>query len=222
MFTELARKEAAPYWEGSFVHPFVRSIADGTLSPEIFRFYLLQDRYYLEHFSKLYEQIADQTTDQEVAALLKENAENLRLGEIAVRNDFFEELEITEKEIAETPIAPTAYHYVSHMYRQLIEGTPNSAFAGMLPCAWLYQEIGVRLIKTGSPHPLYQRWIETYGGEEAAQGILKERAVLDRLYEASEQEEQQQMLEAFVISSKMEYAFWEMAMKKETWGDLIF
>ncbi|MBO1308760.1 thiaminase II [Enterococcus sp. 669A] len=217
MFTELARKEAAPYWEGSFVHPFVQSIADGTLSPEIFRFYLLQDRYYLEHFSKLYEQIADQTTDQEVAALLRENAENLRLGEIAVRDDFFEELEISEKEIAKTPIAPTAYHYVSHMYRQLIEGTPNSAFAGMLPCAWLYQEIGVRLIKSGSPHPLYQRWIETYGGEEAAQGILKERAVLDRLYEASEPEEQQQMLEAFVISSKMEYAFWEMAMKKETW-----
>ncbi|EOH93680.1 thiaminase II [Enterococcus pallens] len=217
MFTEIARKEAAPYWEESFVHPFVHAIGDGTLSPEIFRFYLLQDRYYLEHFSKLYELIADQTTDQEVKALLRENAENLRLGEIAVREDFFNELNITEKEIAETPIAPTAYHYVSHMYRQLIDGTPNAAFAGMLPCAWLYQEIGVRLIQSGSPNPLYQRWIETYSGEEAAQGILKERAALDRLYEASGKDEQQQMIEAFVISSRMEYAFWEMAMAKEGW-----
>lgn len=34
-----------------------------------------------------------------------------------------------------------------HMYRQLVDGTPNTAFAGMLPCAWLYQEIGVRLIE---------------------------------------------------------------------------
>ncbi len=217
MFTEIARKEAAPYWEESFVHPFVQAIGDGTLSPEIFRFYLLQDRYYLEHFSKLYQLIADQTTDQEVKALLRENAENLRLGEIAVREDFFNELNITEKEIAETPIAPTAYHYVSHMYRQLIDGTPNAAFAGMLPCAWLYQEIGVRLIQSGSPNPLYQRWIETYSGEEAAQGILKERAVLDRLYETSGKDEQQQMVEAFVISSRMEYAFWEMAMKLEGW-----
>ncbi|MGM0215978.1 thiaminase II [Enterococcus sp. AZ109] len=218
MFTELARKAAAAYWEGSFVHPFVESIGDGTLSPEIFRFYLLQDRYYLEHFSKLYERIADQTADQEVQNLMRENAENLRLGEIAVRADFFSELNITEKEIAETPVAPTAYHYVSHMYRQLVESTPNAAFAGMLPCAWLYQEIGIRLIKSGSPHPLYQRWIETYSGEEAAEGILRERAVLDRLYEASKPKEQKQMLEAFVISSKMEYAFWEMAMNLETWA----
>ena len=49
----------------------------------------------------------------------------------------FEELAITEEEVAATPIAPTAYHYVSHMYRQLIEGTPKTAAASMLPCSWL-------------------------------------------------------------------------------------
>ena len=46
----------------------------------------------------------------------------------------FEELAITE-EVAATPIAPTAYHYVSHMYRQLIEGTPKTTAASMLPCS---------------------------------------------------------------------------------------
>ena len=74
----------------------------------------------------------------------------------------FEELAITEEEVAATPIAPTAYHYVSHMYRQLIEGTPKTAAASMLPCSWLYQEIGAQLVKQHSPEPLYQRWIETY------------------------------------------------------------
>lgn len=216
-FTELARKEAARYWDGSFEHPFVQSLAAGKLAPEIFRYYLLQDRYYLEHFSKLYSLIAEQTEDQVVQAQLRENAENLKLGELAIREEFFSELAISDKEILETAIAPTAYHYVSHMYRQLIDGTPNSAFAGMLPCAWLYQEIGVRLIEAGSPDPLYQRWIETYAGEAAAEGIKKERALLDRLYEESSKEEQQQMIEAFVISSKMEYAFWEMAVNLEKW-----
>ncbi|WP_251866394.1 thiaminase II [Enterococcus malodoratus] len=216
-FTELARKEAAYYWEASFEHPFVQSLAAGDLAPEIFRYYLLQDRYYLEHFSKLYSYIAEQTKDEEVQAQLRENAEHLKLGEMAIREEFFSELAIDEKEIQETPIAPTAYHYVSHMYRQLIDGTASTAFAGMLPCAWLYQEIGVRLIESGSPHPLYQRWIETYAGEDAAEGIKKERALLDRLYEESPKEEQQKMIDAFVISSKMEYAFWEMAAKLEKW-----
>lgn len=49
------------------------------------------------------------------------------MGELAIRETFFEELAITEEEVALTPIAPTAYHYVSHMYRQLIEGTPKTA-----------------------------------------------------------------------------------------------
>ncbi|MGL9727971.1 thiaminase II [Enterococcus sp. DIV0756] len=216
-FTKIAREEAAFYWEKSFEHPFIQRLAAGDLESEIFRYYLLQDRYYLEHFSKLYSKIAEQTNDQEAQQQLKENAENLKLGEMAIRKEFFSELAISDQEILETPIAPTAYHYVSHMYRQLVDGTPNTAFAGMLPCAWLYQEIGVRLIETGSPDSLYQRWIETYAGEAAAEGIKKECALLDRLYQESLKKEQQQMIQAFVISSKMEYAFWEMAVKLEKW-----
>ncbi|MDT2674200.1 thiaminase II [Enterococcus dongliensis] len=217
MFTELARKKAAKYWEKSFEHPFVQSLARGDLAPEIFRYYLLQDRYYLEHFSKLYGYIAKQTIDKEVQAHLQKNAENLKQGELAIREEFFSKLAISEAEILTPPIAPTAYHYVSHMYRQLIEGTPNTAFAGMLPCAWLYQEIGECLITVGSPDPVYQCWIETYAGETAVEGIKKERVLLDRLYEESTEKEQQQMIEAFVISSKLEYAFWEMAMTLEKW-----
>ena len=37
------------------------------------------------------------------------------------------------------------------------------------------------------------------------------------LYQESSIKEQQQMIDAFVISSKMEYAFWEMAVKLEKW-----
>ena len=64
-FTKIARQEAASFWEGSFEHPFITALADGNLAPEIFRYYLLQDRYYLEHFSKLYHLIAEQTNDWE-------------------------------------------------------------------------------------------------------------------------------------------------------------
>lgn len=218
-FTEKVRQLADPYWAGSFQHPFITELQAGTLSPAAFRYYLLQDRYYLEHFGKLYQLIAQQTTDPEVKALMIENAENLLLGEVAIREGFFQELQITEEEITATPVAPTAYHYVSHMYRQLTEGTTAAAVAGMLPCAWLYQEIGCRLVAEGSPQPLYQRWIETYAGEEAAAHIQREREILDRLYETADEMEKAQMIDAFLISSQMEYLFWEMAMTLEKWPE---
>ena len=69
-FTKIARQEAASFWKGSFEHPFITALADGNLAPEIFRYYLLQDRYYLEHFSKLYHLIAEQTNDREAHQIL--------------------------------------------------------------------------------------------------------------------------------------------------------
>lgn len=53
LFTELAREKSSIFWERSFEHPFIQELVSGELAPEVFRYYLLQDRYYLEHFSKL-------------------------------------------------------------------------------------------------------------------------------------------------------------------------
>lgn len=222
MFTKKARTLTIPYWEGSFTHPFIKELQEGTLGTDEFRYYLIQDRYYLEHFSRIHLLIAEQIDDQEVKAMLLEGAKHLAEGEIAIREEFFKELTITDEEIEKTPIAPTAYNYVSHMYRQLLDGSLKSAVAGLLPCAWLYQEIGVELIKTGSPTSLYQRWIETYSGEEAAKEVAYQCKLINRLYESADEKEREQMIDAFVISSKMEYLFWEMSYTLQTWpeGDL--
>ena len=45
-FTEKAMEVSKRYWQGSFEHPFVTGLQDGTLGDSIFRYYLVQDRYY--------------------------------------------------------------------------------------------------------------------------------------------------------------------------------
>ncbi len=219
MFTEKVRKKTIPYWEGSFSHPFIVELQKGSLDSDVFRYYLIQDRYYLEHFSKLHILLAETAADKKIRDMLLSGAKHLADGELMIREEFFSELRITDEEIAKTPIAPTAYHYVSHMYRQLTDGTMNSALAGLLPCAWLYQEIGGHLATGGSPHPLYDRWIETYAGEDSAQEVRRQCSLLNTLYEHSDAVEQHQMTEAFVISAKMEFLFWEMAYTLQTWPE---
>ena len=44
-------------------------------------------------------------------------------GELFIRQQFFKELEISDQEMEQHPIAPTCYHYISHIYRQF--GEPN-------------------------------------------------------------------------------------------------
>ncbi|MGY3766106.1 thiaminase II [Vagococcus vulneris] len=217
MFSKIARERANPYWLGSFKHSFITQLAEGTLPADEFRYYLIQDRYYLEHFSKIHAMIAEKTDNQTVKEIMIKGANHLESGEVMVRTMFFKELGITDEEVAATPIAPTAYHYVSHMYRQLAEGAVSSAVAGLLPCPWLYHEIGLRLIKTGSPNELYQRWIETYSGEDSAKEVLEHCELADQLFLTSTDIEKEQMIEAFYISSQLEYLFWNMAVTKETW-----
>ena len=62
-FTEIARSQTRPFWEGSFKHPFILQLQEGTLPIENFRYYLIQDAYYLRHFSALYEKVAEITEE---------------------------------------------------------------------------------------------------------------------------------------------------------------
>jgi len=218
-FTTIARSKTEPYWEGSFGHPFIKELQKGSLDEKIFRYYLIQDDYYLKHFSRLYQLVGDKADDQYLKDLLYTNAHDLKIGEQAIREVFFDQLGIDPNASSHTKIAPTAYHYVSHMYRQLSESNAAIAAASLLPCAWLYHDIGEQLIKQGSPTPIYQQWIETYATEEATQKLNSECQVLNRHYDNSSLEDQQKMVNAFVISSQMEYAFWEMAYTFETWPE---
>lgn len=218
-FIEIVRKQTTPYWEGSFNHSFIVQLQEGTLPIESFRYYLIQDAYYLRHFSALYKRVAEITSNPILQMQMLDNANDLAKGELAIRANFFEELAITDTELQATGVAPTAYHYVSHMYRQLVENNDVVAAASLLPCSWLYFEIGQRLRQSNmtSPVAIYQAWIETYGGDEAGEAIERECALLNRLYAESSQEEQESMISAFVISARMEFNFWEMAYSFEKW-----
>ncbi len=106
-FTEQAKEQAQASWQGSFQHPFITELHEGTLSPTIFRYYLIQDHYYLKHFSQLYRLIAHNATTS-IEKITLNKCGKSRVGELAIRETFFEELAITEEEVAATPIAPTA------------------------------------------------------------------------------------------------------------------
>ncbi|MGX7264006.1 thiaminase II [Enterococcus crotali] len=217
-FTEEVRASAEKIWQESKEHPFISELKAGTLSPEIFRFYLIQDRYYLEQFSKIHLKAAELATDKEIRTCFLDGVKSLEAAEISVRKTFFKELDVTEEEIIQTPITPTAYHYTSHMYREVGTKSLARTAAALLPCYWLYQEIGEELIESGSPDPLYQRWIETYDSETYRAAVSRQRRLTDRLAEQVATEERLLMKQAFLISSYEELNFWEMAYTKQKWG----
>ena len=41
-------------WKSYLCHPFVKQLGEGTLSPDIFRYYMIQDYLYLLEYSKVF------------------------------------------------------------------------------------------------------------------------------------------------------------------------
>lgn len=216
-FSEQIRKDANSIWEASFKHPFVTGIADGSMPLDCFRYYVLQDSYYLSHFAKVQSLGAAKAIDLYTTQRLAIHAQGTYNAELGLHETFVKQLGITETEKDNFEPAPTAYAYTSHLYRAAYNGHLGDVIAAILPCYWLYYEIGERLQGFKPEEPIYLTWIEAYGGDWFRELVEEQIQRLDSIAEKVTEEDRLRMKQHFIISSQYEYSFWEMAYRQEKW-----
>ncbi|KAB8138528.1 thiaminase II [Gracilibacillus oryzae] len=219
-FSEILRKEADPIWQASFDHPFVQGVGQGTLPVEKFKYYVQQDAYYLSHFARVQALGAAKSNSLEVTNRMASHAQGTYEAELELHRAFSEILGITEEEKAAFKPSPTAYAYTSHMYRAAYEGHLGDIIAAILPCYWLYYEVGEQLKDCKPDHPVYQKWIATYGGDWFRSLVMEQIDRLNVIAEQVTETDRERMKEHFLISSNYELSFWEMAYQMETWDSL--
>ena len=95
-------------------------------------------------------------------------------------------------------------------------GSFAEALAAVLPCYWIYAEVGAHLLERGSPDPLYQRWIDTYG-EEFAAVVQAVRELPTRVGAGLGDAELARVFERFAYTSRYEWMFWDAAWRQERW-----
>jgi len=217
IFSQSLRKAVEPIWEASFRHPFVTKLGDGTLDLKCFRYYVLQDSYYLSHFARVQALGAAKAADLGTTARMAHHAQNTSQAELSLHEKFAKKLGITEEERASFIPAPTAYAYTSHLYRAAYEGHLGDVIAAILPCYWLYYEIGERLKECKPEEPIYQEWIAAYSSDWFRTLVKEQITRLDAIAETVSERDRKRMEQHFIISSQYEYAFWEMAYTLEDW-----
>lgn len=107
--------------------------------------------------------------------------------------------------------------YTSYLLRVAYGGSFAEGVGAVLPCYWIYSEVGKALLDSGSPNELYERWIETYGGEEFAEVVREVLALTDRIGEDLGGAERESVRSHFVTTSRYEWMFWDMGYRKEGW-----
>lgn len=216
-FTEILREKAAPIWDANLEHPFVQGIASGKLDLQSFRYYVLQDSYYLSHFARVQAIGASRAEDLNTTARMAAHAQGTSQAELSLHEKFIKQLHVTSEELANFQPAPTAYAYTSHLYRVGASGSLGEIIAAILPCYWIYYDIGQQLKGATPDEPIYQEWIAAYGGEWFGELVQEQLDRLDELAKTASEKEKSRMIDHFLISCQYEYLFWEMAYTFEKW-----
>ncbi|WP_077705947.1 thiaminase II [Virgibacillus dokdonensis] len=216
-FTDTLREVTAKSWEQSVKHPFVKGIAKGDLSLDIFKYYILQDIYYLKHYGKVHALAATLAEDFQVTAMLADKAKGTAQAELTVHKQHAEILNITDTDWDHFKPAPTAYAYTSHLYRAVASGSLGQAIAAMLPCYWLYADIGKTYENAKPTEKIYQNWIATYASDWFQDSTNEQIHLLNQIASESTEKQKEKMKEQFIIAKEYELAFWEMSYIKENW-----
>jgi thiaminase/transcriptional activator TenA len=198
-------------------HPFLRGLTDGSLPRESFQFYTVQDALYLREFARALSIAAARAPEDDWIIMFNEHAAGALRVERALHESFFREFGLSPEDVAATPLAPTNLAYTSYLLTVAYAAPFHEAITALLPCYWIYWEVGKALERAGSPDPLYKRWIGTYASKEFGSLV---RAVLDandKTASRLQRAELDMMRRHFIVTSRYEWMFWEMGYRRETW-----
>ncbi len=213
------RKLAQPIWDAQLTHPFVVALGKGTLPQRKFKYYILQDARFLGDLARIFSAAAQKAPEAESALKFNKLAEETILVERSLHESYGKKWKMTARQMTSVPMAPTNYAYTRHMLSVAATGSAAEITVVALPCAWIYCVVGKHLLKKGLPregHP-YRDWLLLYASPEFAAVQEWMRAKVDQWATEASKAERQRMEEAFVISSRYEWMFWEMSWNEEEW-----
>ncbi|WP_182342834.1 thiaminase II [Comamonas koreensis] len=198
-------------------HPFNRELAAGSLSVERFRHYMIQDAHYLVAYGRALA-VAAAKADQAEGVVQFANAANEAVAEERKLHDgFMRDFGITPQHFAATPLTPACHHYTSFLLANSWSQSYPVALAGLLPCFWIYAEVGRDIHARSQPGNPYQAWVDTYASEEfhaAVRGVI---ATIDRVAESADSATRTRMAEAYRYSAELEWMFWDSAYQLGSW-----
>jgi thiaminase (transcriptional activator TenA) len=198
-------------------HPFLLGLTDGMLAEEHFRFYVLQDAFYLREYARALSLAGARSPDESALVMFNEHSAGAIIVERSLHEGFLKDLGIAREEADQTSPSPTTLAYTSFLLRTATLGDYPEVLAAVLPYYWIYWEVGKALLDKGYPNPRYQKWIDTYGGEEFGTLVKAVLDLIDKVCEGLNPAQRARVKEAFVATSRYEWMFWDAAWRLEGW-----
>jgi thiaminase/transcriptional activator TenA len=216
-FTDKLWKNCSPLYKEILNHPFNRELMDGSLSTERFLFYIQQDFLYLLDYGRALSLLAGRSRDPATIADFLHLAEAVIAGERGMQDEFFKIFGITQPSREKSP---ACFSYTNFIIATVLNKTYGEAVTVILPCFWIYREVGNYIFRHACKGNPYRKWIDTYASMEFSASADKAIEITNTAAEMYP-ELQPRMEEIFEKSCRLEWMFWDGAYRKEAWPPLF-
>lgn len=178
-FCDAIWDEVAPLRRSILAHPFLAELAGGTLEAESFRHYIVQDSLYLAEYARV---LAIAAARAPTAAGRLEFSDGAKVAvqvEEALHQAFFARFGVTAQMAQDSEATPACLGYTGYLATLAATRSYEELIAGILPCFWVYWEVGCDIKpRAASPNP-YAAWIDTYAAPSFGEATARVRALVD-------------------------------------------
>jgi thiaminase (transcriptional activator TenA) len=188
--------------------PFNTELAAGTLSRERFQGYIVQDALYLGQYSRVLALAGVKGPDGALEAVAVEQALHER---------YLQEFGIDPARLTDAEPSPDCLGYTSFLLATAYHDPWEVLVAALLPCFWIYWDVGSRIARHAAANNPYRAWIDTYADEGFGEAVRMVIGITDRAASSTTSAVQERMMTAFVRSTQYEWLFWDGAYQQRGW-----
>lgn len=212
-FTDQLWQRIESHYDAILNLPFIQELTTGTLPEDVFLFYLQQDTLYLADFGRALA-LAGVRSDHadEMESWLKFAGETITV-ERALHKSFYDKYNI--EPAAEK--SPACFAYTNYLIATAAIKDNAVNIGALMPCFWIYREVGLEIHRQATDDNPYREWIDTYAGEAFNESVDQAIAMTNAVASREGDARLEEMAQAFVTSTELEWMFWESASRKETW-----
>ncbi|MGP6089720.1 thiaminase II [Antarctobacter jejuensis] len=216
-FTDDLARETASLRRQIHDMPFNRQLADGTLPREVFQGYIIQDAHYLGGFARALSLAAAKAPDADSVAQLAGSAAGAIAVERELHSHYMGLFGVSAAQFDATKVSAACDHYVSFLLRMTALGNFAEGLAALLPCFWIYRDVGQEIAEQTEAQNPYAAWIDTYSGTAFDEAVRRMLDLTDRIGAAVDEAGRARMHGAFWQSCWHEWHFWDSAWHQRHW-----
>ena len=202
-----------PTWDDYIQHDFVKQLTAGTLAPDSFRHYLVQDYLYLIHYTRVMA-LSVYKSDTLAQMRVGQAGINAMLDmEIAMYLNFCRQWNIPLEQVENAPESAVTIAYSRYILDAAMSGSLAELYAAIAPCLMGYGEIGKHIKEQGfiDNNP-YQPWIDVFSSDEFLSITAQNEAQINTLLADASPAQADKFQRLFNTAARMEVNFWQQAL----------